>query len=125
MGAAVACQIYRYRKVTTLVQRQQTRWAVFGLVTALLANQAFWLTVGLAPLAQTIYPPLAFLALYGSVLLIPIAFFIAISRYRLYEIDIIIRRTLIYGSLTAILAGVYFAIVIGVQTAVRHLTGQT
>ncbi|GAC1449641.1 MAG: hypothetical protein PVSMB4_07970 [Ktedonobacterales bacterium] len=125
LAAAVACQIYRYRKVETPVQRQQTRWAVFGLVTALLANQAFWQTAGLTPLSKTIYPPIAYLVLYGSVLLIPVTFFIAIQRYRLYEIDVIVRRTLIYGTLTALLAGVYFAIVLGVQTVARHLTGQT
>ena len=125
LGAAVACQIYRFRKVSKPVQRQQTRWAVFGLVVALLANQAFWQTAGLTPLSRTIYPPLAYLALYGSVLLIPSAFFIAIQRYRLYEIDVIIRRTLIYGALTAILTGVYFAVVLGVQTVTQRLTGQT
>lgn len=125
LGAAVACQIYRYRKVSTPVQRQQTQWAVFGLVTALLANQAFWLTAGLTTLSRTIYPPIAYLVLYVSVLLVPVTFFIAIQRYRLYEIDVIIRRTLIYGTLTTILAGVYFTVVLGIQTVVRHLTGQT
>ncbi len=126
LGAAVACQIYRYRKVSTPVQRQQTRWAVFGLVTALLANQAFWgVTSFVAPLSNTIFPPIAYLVLYGSVLLIPITFSIAIWRYRLYEIDIIIRRTLVYGTLTAILAGVYFAVVLGVQIVARFLTGHT
>jgi hypothetical protein len=124
LGAAIAYQIYRYRKGSTPVQRQQTRWAVFGLVTALLANQAFWFTSGFTPLGTTIYPAIAFLVLYGSVLLIPVSFFIAIQRYRLYEIDIIIRRTLIYGVLTAILAGVYFSVVLGVQSVARGLTGQ-
>lgn len=123
LGAAVICQIYRYRKVSTPVQRQQSRWAVLGLVTALLANQAFWQTAGLTPLGKTIYPPLAYLALYGSVLVIPVTFFIAIQRYRLYEIDIIIRRTLIYGMLTAILAAVYFGVVIGTQSLAQRLAG--
>src|SRR5262249_18207966 len=58
LGTAVACQIYRYRRVSTSVERQQTRWAVFGLVTALLANQTFWLTAGVSPLSGTLYPPL-------------------------------------------------------------------
>ncbi len=125
LGAAVGSQVYRYRKISTLVQRQQTRWAVFGLVLALLANQAFWLTTGFTPLGKTIFPPFAYLALYGSVLLIPVTFFIAIQRYRLYEIDIIIRRTLIYGTLTTFLAGMYFAVVLSVQAVTRHLTGET
>lgn len=126
LGAAVGSQIYRYRKVTTPIQRQQTRWAVFGLVLALLANQAFWwLSSAFTPLGRTIFPPFAYLALYGSVLFIPVTFFIAIQRYRLYEIDIIIRRTLIYGTLTAFLAGMYFAVVLSVQAVTQHLTGQT
>lgn len=125
LGAAVACQIYRFRAVSTPVQRQQTRWAVFGLVTALLANQAFWFTSGFTPLGKTIYPPIAYLVVYGSVLFIPVTFFIAIQRYRLYEIDIIIRGALIYGTLTAILAGVYFAVVLGVQWVAQRLIGAT
>lgn len=125
LGAAVVCQIYRYRKASTPMQRQQTRWAVFGLVTALAANQAFWLTSGLTPLGKTIYPPFSYLALYGSVLLIPVAFFIAIQRYRLYEIDTLINRALVYATLTAILAGIYFAIVLGTQGVAQRLTGQT
>lgn len=122
LGAAVACQIYRLRSVSTPVERQQTRWAVFGLVAALLANQAFWLLSGFSPLGKTLFPPIAYLILYSSVLLIPVTFFIAIQRHRLYEIDVIIRGTLVYGSLTAILSGVYFAIVLGTQLVARRLT---
>lgn len=123
LGAAIASQIHRYRKVSTSVQRQQTRWAVFGLVSALLANQAFWLPSGFTPLGKTIYPAVAYLVLYGSVLLIPVTFFIAIRRYRLYEIDVIIRGTLIYGTLTVVLAGLYFVMVLSIQALARNLTG--
>jgi hypothetical protein len=54
----------------------------------------------------------------------PVAVGIAILRYRLYDIDIIINRTLVYGSLTAILAGVYFGGVTATQALFRTLTGQ-
>ena len=53
--------------------------------------------------------------------ILAICFGVAILRYRLYDIDVIIRRTLIYGSLTAILAGVYIAGVIGVQSIVNTI----
>jgi hypothetical protein len=49
---------------------------------------------------------------------------IAILRYRLYDIDIIINRTLVYGSLTATLVLIYFGSVVGLQYILRTLTGQ-
>jgi hypothetical protein len=55
---------------------------------------------------------------------IPVAVGIAILRYRLYEIDLLINRTLVYGSLTTLLALVYFGGVAATQTIFRALTGQ-
>src|SRR5918998_1463722 len=55
---------------------------------------------------------------------LPVAVGIAILRYRLYEIDRIINRTLVYGALTAILAGVYFGGVTATQAILQTLTGQ-
>lgn len=121
---AITCIVYRYRRALTPVQRQQTKWVVAGIVATLLANQAFWIPSGFTPLGQTLYAPLANLVFQVSVLLVPVTFFIAIQRYRLYDIDVIIRRTLIYGSLTAILVGVYLALVLGMQSLVHALTGQ-
>jgi hypothetical protein len=56
--------------------------------------------------------------------MIPVAAGIAILRYRLYEIDLLINRTLVYGSLTAMLAVVYFGGVAASQATFRTLTGQ-
>jgi hypothetical protein len=55
---------------------------------------------------------------------IPIATGIAILRYRLYDIDLLINRTLVYGALTAMLVAVYFGGVATTQTIFRALTGQ-
>ncbi len=56
--------------------------------------------------------------------IVPIALSIAVLRYRLYEIDIVINRTLVYGSLTAMLVAVYFGGVTLTQVIFRTLTGQ-
>src|SRR5262249_12702723 len=62
---------------------------------------------------------------YTSGIVLPIVTGLAILRYRLFDIDLIIRLTLIYGTLTALLAGVYIALVVVAQAALRALTGQT
>jgi hypothetical protein len=56
---------------------------------------------------------------------VPVAIGFAVLKYRLYDIDILINRTLVYGSLTAMLVAVYFGGVATTQTILRALTGQT
>jgi hypothetical protein len=60
----------------------------------------------------------------GSVVGLPVAVGIAILKYRLYNIDLLINRTLVYGLLTAVLAGVYFGSIVLFQAVFRALTGQ-
>ena len=55
---------------------------------------------------------------------IPIAVGFAVLRYRLYDIDLLINRALVYGSLTAMLVAVYLGSVVGLQAVVRALSGQ-
>jgi hypothetical protein len=73
-------------------------------------------------------PPFWFELLFSVVLLsfggVPIAVGIAILRYRLYDIDVLINRTLVYGSLTAMLVALYFGGVAATQAIFRALTGQ-
>ena len=56
--------------------------------------------------------------------IVPLALSIAVLRYRLYEIDLIVNRTLVYGALTATLVALYFGSVATIQTILRALTGQ-
>jgi len=60
-----------------------------------------------------------------SVGLIPVAIGVAVLRYHLYEIDVIIRRTLVYAALVSVLALLYLAGVFGIQAVVRSLSGQS
>jgi uncharacterized membrane protein len=56
---------------------------------------------------------------------VPVAIGFAVLKYRLYDIDVVITRTLVYGSLTVMLVALYFASVATTQTILRALTGQT
>jgi len=128
--SAVASQIYRYVRVSDALQRQQTKWIAFmgGIFLLFIIPQILIFTV-LAPtdanlatsfLASTLITILTAIWL----LCLPIAIGIAILRYRLWDIDIIIRRTLVYLPLTAILAGVFAASIRLLQTLFSPVSGQ-
>jgi signal transduction histidine kinase len=117
-GSLIVAQVYRYRRVSTPEERQQTRWVVFGAAIALLG----FLLLAFLPLAllQLFFPgqPLSLLpsiflitGVYLVLMLIPLALAVAILRYRLWDIDIIINRTLVYGLLTASIVGIYVLVV--------------
>ncbi len=127
-GAIIFSQVYRYRRVSNRVERQQTRWVVLGIIIVLIGifvvlpifsfffpsfNQPNTLVYSISGMA---YPLL--------LLSIPVTVGIAVLRYRLYDIDVLINRTLVYGTLTVLLALVYFGLVIGLGSLVRLFTGQ-
>lgn len=117
----VVLLIYRYRHSSTPVQRQQTKWAIAGFAAVLIANQLFWLPSGLTPLGNTLYMPLSYLFYELVILAMPLTFFIAIQRNRLYDIDTIINRALVYGSVTVVLAAAYAGCIIALQAISRTL----
>jgi hypothetical protein len=125
LGTLVIAQVYRYRRVSTPEQRQQTKWVVFGFAVALLG---FTAVVGLSflPTIREI-GPLGYMAfstfIYGFLALIPLSIGVAILRSRLYDIDVVINRALVYGLLTVTLLLVYLGGVVGLQYAFRALTG--
>jgi hypothetical protein len=120
----VAGQIYRYRHVSTALQRQQTKWAVYGLVLSVALIMLFWLPFVLIPALNrpsALYVVLKYPGEELAVAILAVMFGVAILRYRLYDIDVIIRRTLVYGSLTGILALVYIGGIVGMQSLVNTI----
>jgi hypothetical protein len=124
-------QAYRYLRVSGPIERQQVKWLVFGVAALVALLCAFFLTYALFPTLNqpgvvSLTYDLAGRFLVGSFafLLIPLSIGVAILRYRLYDIDILINRTLVYGSLTVTLALVYTGSVVVWQQLFRVLTGQ-
>ena len=126
LGAAVYAQGYRYLRVSGTMQRQQIKWVVFGISAGLAGFLGTNVAVSaIAPVPDSPAAVLVHLAghtvSYAAMFLIPISIGIAILRYHLFDIDLIIRRTLVYGTLTASVVGLYVLVVggLGVMLQVR------
>ncbi len=101
----------RLRRATG-VERQQLKWFVYAVA-----------------LFALVFPPSIFVFGDGRLIafllpLVPAAAGIAILRHRLFDIDVVINRTLVYGSLTVLLVATYFGGVVGLQFVLRAITGQ-
>ncbi len=116
-------------------ERQQLKWFLFAAVPAAVCislvgiqNMVYDYTEEFLGNSVDILPwPLSIAAFYVAVsalLVVPVFAYIAILKYRLYDIDVIINRTLVYGSLSALLALVYFLGVTASEALFRTLTGQ-
>jgi hypothetical protein len=129
----VILQIYRYRRVSSPLQRQQTKWVLTAIAMLPLSDLLFRGVIlpAIFPVATTPGTPhviynLITILIFRTIpfIMIPVSFVLAILRYRLWEIDILIRRTLVYGLLTAILGVLYYGGVVLIQQALRLVTGQ-
>jgi hypothetical protein len=121
-GAIVLVQAYRYRRVSDATQRQQTKWVVLGIVAAAVGYCMFPVLNLLQ--GGVLVSLLGYTAALLLLALLMLSIVVAVLRYRLYDIDLIINRTLVYGTLTALLVAVYVGSVVSLQAALRALTGQ-
>ena len=110
--------VVRYRRASG-AERQQLKWFALAAVVigVVAAGHLLFLDLLLPEAVLNLLDAATITCLY-------VAVGIAILRYRLYDIDIIINRTLVYGSLTVTLVLVYFGSVVGLQYILRALTGQ-
>jgi hypothetical protein len=119
-------QIYRFRRVSSLTQQQQTKWVVFGLTLGVAGTFPSQLPVDLSLVGGDTPLTLLFLKVGFalSLLLIPLSIGVAVLRSHLFDIDVVINRTLVYGSLTAALVALYFGGIVVSQRVFVLLTGE-
>lgn len=111
-------QIYRYLRAATNNERQQIRWAIYGfalwLTYVFISSIPYYYLTGLPPDAPTPWwGPASELGWWLSLNILPICLTIAITRYQLWDIDFVINRTLVYGTLTVGVLVLYVIIVGG------------
>ena len=129
LSTCLIAQVYRYRRVSTPTERQQTKWVVLGIVAAL-SGFGVILAWGAVngnydpsstgwPLNQFIFNPVINMLLS----LIPISIAIAILRARLFDIDLLVNRVLVYGLLTGLLGTLYVGLVVGLESLAGRFVG--
>jgi hypothetical protein len=132
MIIGILAQIYRYLRVSTRVERQQTKWVLFGFAVVAIGFVVDTLLPVIFPsvlepsLARVLYVNFSttfFLVIPFS--LLPLSIGIAVLRYRLWDIDQLINRTLVYGALTTALALLYIGSVVLLRYLLAPLTGSS
>jgi hypothetical protein len=125
-----AAQVFRFRSTASTAQRQQTKWVLAGIGAAFVIFFALELPVAFVPELQgatpggVLYRLVSLPLITAGLLMIPVAVAISMLHYRLWDVDQLINRTLVYGSLTLALTLIYLLTVTFAQFLVRLLTGQ-
>ena len=131
LAPGVGAQIYRYRRVSGPIERQQTKWIVYSLSVIFLG---LMLNVGLRflfpPMGKPGLPHLAYNILVAVPLLetalsclLPLAIAFSVLRYHLWDIDFVINRSLVYGLVTTGLIGIFVLAFFVAQAALSALFG--
>jgi len=125
LATVVFIQLYRYRHVSSPMQRQQTKWVVFGLAVPVTVDVLVTVPYLIFPVlaSRSSLYPLAHNVVFPFLpLFLPLSFGFAMLRSRLWDIDVLINRTLVYGTLTAIVVGVY-VLVVSILGTLLHTFG--
>jgi hypothetical protein len=129
VGSLVYAQIYRYRRVSNPVQRRQTKWVVLGGTAAIVGVIGLYISKHLifSTLSQhgSIYEIVNITGYLLVLLPIPLSIGVAILHSRLWDIDVLINRALVYGMLTGTLVLVYVSSIFVLQYLLREFTSQT
>jgi hypothetical protein len=126
VASCLVAQVYRYRRLSTPLQRQQTKWVLVGVILSL---GGFLLLVTPFILFQRV-DVISWYDLFVSVAVglvwLPLIFAIAVAvlRYRLWDAALVVRRTLVYSALSALLLLVFFGAVVLLQSLFVLVTGQ-
>lgn len=126
-SSGLLAQTYRYMRVSNAEERRQTKWVLFGIAILVISI----ISLFFSPLSNQFGAAVAYsrtsllllISLNLLILLIPVTVGIAILRSRLFDIDILIRRTLTYGLISALLVMVFFGSVIVLQQIFSSVTG--
>jgi hypothetical protein len=126
-GGTIAILVYRYVRVFSYPQRQQAKWLLFGFAGLFVLVILYVLIGSLVP--ELGAPDSLYQLANGTLTtitftFIPLSVAMAILRARLWDIDVIIRRTLVYTTLTVILALIYVGLVLVLSMLLRTFLGQ-
>lgn len=119
--AGVVAQLIRYRRASSPVEQQQLKWVIFGFALwlsyiVISTGPYFYLSNLPADAPAPWWGSLSVLGWFLALNIVPVSLTIAVTRYRLWNIDILINRTLVYGVLTAAILGLY-ALIVGAMGA--------
>ncbi len=137
LATGAGFQVYRYRRVSGPLQRQQTKWVVLGIIGMLVPMLVFFLFASLnpslnplqsnqpiLPQGTAVFTMMVIFCVIIPLCFLPVTLAFSMLRYRLWDIDILINRSLVYSALIVSVIGLYM-IVVGVAGALFQSVGNT
>ena len=100
-------------------ERQQLKWIAYGMLLLILALAINTLPLGFGDSWVGLF------AIVAGLLAVPVSMAVAILRHRLYDIDVVIKRTLVYGAVTAVLVATYLVLVLALRAVLTPVTGES